>query len=297
MFRKKKAVGSVTVFDDEPDNFDDLGLSSAASSRQPANGDQPLGQMTAQQLEDLALRSATAGKDATARALQMATEAREIGVNTATAMKKQTEQLEKMGDDIEVVHDYLDKSERIIDKMSKPKLVRMFQRKKGTGKGLDKVKASRKDHDERDELRKKGLETLDLDSFDGGSKGHLSLQDLQRDELLSPVGADGPSASADGKRRIWKGRRGKGATIDVPLDAKNVREDYSGYSEGVADVMRKQDDDLDLISDALKDMKELAGAMNNELDYQDRLISEVQDFTVETSVRTKENARKIHKIK
>eukprot|EP00177_Eucheuma_denticulatum_P001425 GFKZ01002572.1.p1 GENE.GFKZ01002572.1~~GFKZ01002572.1.p1 ORF type:complete len:297 (+),score=64.33 GFKZ01002572.1:193-1083(+) len=296
MFRKKKALGSVTVFEDEPDNFDDLGLSSGRSTQNPATSDQPLDQMTSQQLEDLALSSANAGKDATARALQMATEAREIGVNTASAMKKQTEQLEKMGDDIEVVHDYLDKSERIIDKMSKPKLVRMFQRKKGTGKGLDKVKASRKDQDERDELRKKGLETLDLESFDGGSKGHISLQDLERDELLETGGSEDPAASSDGKRRIWKGRRGKGGG-DVRVDAKNVREDYSGYSAGVADVMRKQDDDLDLISDALKDMRELAGAMNNELEYQDRLISEVQDFTVETSVRTKENARKIHKIK
>lgn len=184
----------------------------------------------------------------------------------------------------------------IIDKMSKPKLVRMFQRKKATGKGLDKVKASRKDQDEREELRKKGIETLDLESFDGGSKGHISLQDLERQDLLEDGGGDNPSASVDGKRRIWKGRKGKGGG-DVRVNAKNVREDYSGYSQGVAEVMRKQDDDLDLISDALKDMKDLAGAMNNELEYQDRLISEVQDFTIETSVRTKENARRIQKIK
>lgn len=111
MFRKKKNLGTVTVFDDEPDNFNDLGLSTA-SAPNAVQKDQPFDQMSTQQLEALALGSAQAGKEATSRALRTAQEAREIGVNTAGAMKKQTEQLEKMSEDIEVVHDYLDKSER-----------------------------------------------------------------------------------------------------------------------------------------------------------------------------------------
>lgn len=177
----------------------------------------------------------------------------------------------------------------LIDKMTKPKLVRMFQKKKGTGKGLDKVKGSRKEQEERDELRKKGLGAVDLADMDGGSKGNISMEELERNQLL-----DGASEEVTQARR---GRWGRKKEVVETKDPKAVREDYSQYSAGVADVMRKQDDDLDQISDALADMRALAGGMNNELDYQDKLINEVQNFSVETSVRTKENARKINKIK
>lgn len=111
MFRKKKNVGVVTIMDEEQEEFDDLGLSEAAAAQE--RDPEALDQMSAQQLEALALTSANAGKDSTTRALRMANEAREIGVNTAATMHKQTQQLEKMSEDIEVVHDYLDKSERM----------------------------------------------------------------------------------------------------------------------------------------------------------------------------------------
>lgn len=115
MFRKKKNVGSVTVFEEEesphaPEEFDDLGL----NDLKHRESQQDLNQLTGRELEALALGTANAGKESTARALRMANEAREIGVNTASTMKQQTEQLEKMSEDIEVVHDYLDKSERML---------------------------------------------------------------------------------------------------------------------------------------------------------------------------------------
>lgn len=114
MFRKKKNLGTVTVFDDEPDNFNDLGLSTSSVPAAQRQQGRSLDQMTTQQLEAVALGSAQEGKEATTRALRMANEAREVGVNTAGTMKKQTEQLENMSEDIEVVHDYLDKSERTL---------------------------------------------------------------------------------------------------------------------------------------------------------------------------------------
>lgn len=178
----------------------------------------------------------------------------------------------------------------IIDKMSKPKLVRMFQKKKAGGKGLDKVKTSRRDLEAREEMRKKGVDALDIDNMTG-SQGKLTMDELNRDELLE--GATPKNESSSG----WRSRKSRKPKESVPTDSRSIHEDYSQYSEGVAEVMRKQDDDLDQISDALSDMRTLAGAMNNELDYQDKLITEVQDFTVETSVRTKENARRINRIK
>jgi ABC-type transporter Mla subunit MlaD len=52
--------------------------------------------------------------------------------------------------------------------------------------------------------------------------------------------------------------------------------------------MRKQDQDLDQISGVLTDLKTLADGMNAELTYQDKFITAIQDFTDETSRRTKD---------
>lgn len=287
MFRKKKNMGSVTVFEDDdppprPDEFADLGL-------QPHADNTDIDRMTAQQLETLALSTANQGKESTSRALRLAVEAREVGVSTAEKMQSQTTQLEKMSDDIEVVHDYLDKSERLIDKMSKPKIVRMFQRKKPVGKGLEKVKASKKETEARVEMREKGVSALDVATMRGG-EGVISMDALEndREQLL-----DGETVT-DVRRGL--GRRKK-KEPERNLDPRQIREDYSQYSQPVADVMKKQDDDLDQIADALADMRSLAGAMNSELQYQETLIEEVQGFTAETSRRTKENAKKINRIK
>lgn len=175
--------------------------------------------------------------------------------------------------------------------MTKPKLARMFQRKKMTGKGLDKVKVSRKEQEAREGIRQKGLESIDVAGMKD-SNGQLTMDDLEgddRDKLF-----DGETITATSSRRGWKGKKNKEV---VTVETRQIKEDYSQYSDGVASVMTKQDDDLDQISDALKDMQSLAGAMNSELDYQDKLINEVQDFTAETSRRTKDNARRINKIK
>lgn len=113
MFRKKKNLGTVTVFEQDTikDDFDDLGLNDVKRNN---STDHDLNQMTASQLEALSLGTAQNGREGTQRALRMALEAREIGASTANTMHKQTEQLEKMSEDIEVVHNYLDKSDRML---------------------------------------------------------------------------------------------------------------------------------------------------------------------------------------
>lgn len=298
MFRKKKQVGSVTVYDDDgppahsrdmvegsaEDDFADLGLSSSRAARNVDDlTEADMNNMTAAELEELALASAREGKDGTQRALNLALETRQIGVNTAQTLKAQTEQLEHMGEDIEIVHNYLDKSEKIIDKMSKPKIVRMFRGKKGGGKGLDKVRGNKKDMAEREELRGKGLHGMDLDGMAGGDDDDDDGEG-DREELFEVQ---------DHK----KSKKGKSKGPKSPRSAREVHEDYSQYSSGVASAMREQDEDLDQISDALADMKALADGMNNELNYQEKLIAEVQDFTEETSTRTKDHARRVNNIR
>eukprot|EP00173_Palmaria_palmata_P004918 Plantae.Rhodophyta-Palmaria_palmata.ctg7718.p1 GENE.Plantae.Rhodophyta-Palmaria_palmata.ctg7718~~Plantae.Rhodophyta-Palmaria_palmata.ctg7718.p1 ORF type:complete len:202 (+),score=69.64 Plantae.Rhodophyta-Palmaria_palmata.ctg7718:52-606(+) len=184
-----------------------------------------------------------------------------------------------MGENIEEVHDYLDKSEKIIDKMSKPKIVRMFTREKKKGKGLDKLKAGKMELAERQKLKASGLGAVELGD-DGGS----GSEDGNREELLTVTDAK------NGKKR--KGKKGSSDS-----GSRAVQEDYSQYTSGVASAMRAQDDDLDQISDALGDLKALADGMNSELGYQSKLIDEVQTYTEETSIRTKKHAQRVKTIK
>jgi hypothetical protein len=293
MWKKKQATGAVTVFEDELDGdagggnkYSDLGL--GAGRPRGYGEDEDLMQLSAAELEALALSSAQAGTEGTARALAMALETREIGVTTAQTMRQQTEQLERLGDEIEVVHDYLDKSDRVINKMSKPKIVRMFQLPKKDGKGLDKMKGSRKDQAERDALKARGLGVVDIDGMSSdrpGAAARSAADDDPRDELFEVQ---------DVRKN---GKRSKASSSSAAESSRSLADDYSQYSTGVATAMRKQDQDLDQISGALADMKTLADGMNAELTYQDKLITEIQDFTDETSRRTKDNARRVKQIK
>lgn len=111
MFRKRpKVLGSVTIFEDDNidavDRFNDLVLDNDGGT-----GDH-IDNMTSQQISELAIANAQTGKEGTKRALQIVTETCEIGDNTAETLHGQTAQLERLGDEFEVVNDYLDKSER-----------------------------------------------------------------------------------------------------------------------------------------------------------------------------------------
>ena len=291
MFRKKKTIGAITVLDDDEEFVPDAaGIEKARNVRQEPESTQ---EMTTEQLQSVLLGTAQSGKDATRRALEMATEAREIGVATAEQMQQQTQQLEKMSEDIEEVHEYLDRSEHLIGKMTKPKLVRMFQRKKAGGKGLDKVKVGRKDLEAREEKKDKGIENVDVRRMKKNS-AEVSMEQLDRDRDELFEGASAP-ATSNGRLRGLLARKKKEPA--APIDSRNIRENYDQYAEPVAQILRQQDDDLDHISAALKDMKELAGAMDHELEYQHELIGEAKTFVAETSRRTKENAKKVAKIK
>lgn len=107
-FKKRKVLGTVTIFEEDDiaaeDKFNDLGIDAEKADR--------LDIMTTTQLKDLALANARAGKEATARTLKVANEANQIGLETAEKLHLQTENLEKLGDDFVVVHEYLNKTER-----------------------------------------------------------------------------------------------------------------------------------------------------------------------------------------
>lgn len=290
MFRRNKKNVGVTVLEEDGDtgggpdanrealfagaNVAGASSRSPLSAREHVQGVKQLAQrLTVKQLEAQALREARVGKESTARALRLATEARETGVQTAAQLSAQTKQLEKMGDDIEVVHDYLDKSERTINKMTKPKIVRMFQYRKKDGKGLNKVKASKKERNARDELREAGVNALDVDRMQAGEGAITRVSNDTEEEK---------KRSLFGKNKS-EGRKG----------VREIENDYSQYTSEVAKVHREQDKDLDQISDLLTDMQALGNAMHSEIQLQDTLLEEGKNFTEETRKRTQANAKKL----
>lgn len=266
--------------------------------------DEQIDNMSADQLQQVIEGSAQAGKESTARALKIAVETREIGVSTAETMQQQTAQLERMQDDLEVVHDHLDKAEGTIEKLTTNKLVRMLKFNKGKGRTADKKKISRKEEEEREELRAKGLESIDIREMQRrNNEGTMTMEELQRNELLggtstskAPVAQsdDQPSESKN-RLRLFGGR--KKSDGEKRVATRDIKEDYSEYSDNVASVLRQQDDDLDKISDVVGDLNRMAVAMNTELDYQSKLIDDVKETAAETSRRTKDNSRRINKIK
>ncbi|OSX72533.1 hypothetical protein BU14_0427s0023 [Porphyra umbilicalis] len=304
MFKKKNKGGGVTMLDEPAggssaaaappaDSFDDLlddapaaGRGrAAAATREPTAAE--MDQMSVAELEEMALAQAAAGNEGTKRSLALALEARTIGVTTAATLKDQTKQLEGMTADIERVHDCLDKSEKVIDKMTKPVYVRMFTRSKRAGKGLDKQKKlGRKEAKERAAMREGGVDSLDLDGL------------RERDAAARGEGGRGPDEEDDDRaelldEQLVASKKGKAARAVGGAAGVGGKEEYAGYSTGVATALRKQDEDLDAISGALADMKGLASAMNSELTYQEGLVSTVNEYTLETSRRTKANAAKV----
>lgn len=172
----------------------------------------------------------------------------------------------------------------VIDKMRKPLILRLFQLKKKAGRCLDEVRTN--DRKEREELRRNGVESMSVNAV-------ATAKFESMDDLASDDGDSGKEEKSNKRNWIKKKKKNNG---EGNGGTRAVTEDYSEYSDGIGDVLRQQDDDLDLIGDVLSDMKNMAHAMNNELDCQSTLITEVQNFTEVTSERTKANARKIEKI-
>lgn len=108
MFWKKKALGSVTIFDEHDkeaaDKFLDLGSAGLDSN-------DVLGHLSSAQVRHLAVQSALAGKESTQRALKIVQDVKVVGIDTADTLHMQTIQLENIEYDCDVVKSYVDESE------------------------------------------------------------------------------------------------------------------------------------------------------------------------------------------
>lgn len=78
---------------------------------------------------------------------------------------------------------------------------------------------------------------------------------------------------------------------------KKGESDNSGLPTTVAQVVDQQDENLDELADVLGKLNAVAGAMNSELDIQNKLIDDVQEGTQQTRERTKNQKSRLEKIK
>lgn len=291
MFGRKKYKGSVQIVDDD-EYIDLVGRDDRAELRnEPAGSSDANGvDNTATELRGLQLREAEKGKQETERALRQALEARDLGASTAKQLDSQTEQLEKNSRDLAYTHEKLDEAEAVLYRMKTPKILRAFRRKPKSGKGLKEVKVGRKDTKKRDELRRKGTSSIDIDGFDapGSENDELSSSDRDEDDFREEEEKGGRS-----KRKKLFGRKGEASTVVSP---QLINKDYSEYDEPVRQVLRDQDKNLDLISQVIKDTNQLAQAMGHEIDLQAGLIDQVQDEVHSTRERTKTLAQNIKEM-
>mmetsp|Transcript_11139 Transcript_11139/g.34130 ORF Transcript_11139/g.34130 Transcript_11139/m.34130 type:complete len:264 (+) Transcript_11139:160-951(+) len=215
-------------------------------------------------LTEIARRTATESTQRTERMLKVTTEARDTGIETARELERQTKQLEKIDDDIEEVHDIIDRGEKTVNKMTR----RWF-----SGSSRAKNKVNKKDANRITELKGDGIESLDLPSDDEGKTN-------DRDQLfMDKNGIQG--GKNGGKHRAPRPKRaGPDAALHEELDQAEDQ----------------QDEHLDQMSIMLKEMKGLAGAMDKELQYQTHLVDKVQTGTREVSGRIQSNNQKLKKF-
>jgi hypothetical protein len=274
----RKQVGTVTFLDDLPE--DALGLQTSQRARD-AKDDGNLAQMTSTELEALALTEAMSGQQSTSRALAVAIETRAVGLNTARELQQQTEQLERLTVGIGEVSNTLDKSDFIIDKMSRGKLSRMVRKKKSDGKKPPTARAERRHLAEREALKTHGLSSVDLNGI-GGDHEEASPN---RELLLA--GNDVRKS-----HMVEKSRK-----VQTQQSARSTQEDYSHYSSGVAHAIQQQDSELDAISVVLNDLRSVAGAMGGELQYHNVLITNAVDDVGPAIPRIADQNNRIKRIR
>jgi len=166
---------------------------------------------------------------------------------------------------------------RQVRKLTTNKLQRIFSYGNKKGKGLDKQKPSKKTRIERDRLQEQGVERLNID--DEG-KLNLTEEEIRRRRKRDKVMRKNSNNNNNMR----------------PKGTRHIKNDHSGYSKEVREILEEQDDDLDNIGDLLAETNAMANAMNNEIMLQDELINDTRAYTEESNRRINENRRKLDKL-
>ncbi|GJD07836.1 hypothetical protein Gasu2_21680 [Galdieria sulphuraria] len=265
------------------------------------------------------------GTESAKRARKIAEEARSIGIFTAEELGKQTEQLETVQDDVEAIHSNLGDAEYIIHEIEDGflgeflpfrKPVKSYKRtatrvesrtieetKKGiSGLDIDGMKTGKTDKNstravvKNQERRKK--EEEEKEEGESIFKNPLKYLWTWWNRTDSNIAGDEISSVQSSERRTQLEERPQQFTIDKKHSQTCLTENTSHESlaPSVDKHIRKQDEELDKIGLALKDMKEIALRMNEELSYQEQIIDNLQVNMEDADYRLHSDLRRVKRI-
>lgn len=167
----------------------------------------------------------------------------------------------------------------------------MFQRRKGRN-GLDTTPVSKKELKKQEEMRRNGVQSLAMERDESTIVSIREATVVTMDDVLE--------SSPGGNRKGNNYNKSKNRHVSSPAAVYDDLEEescmYGEYDDDVADVLRDQDNDLEDLSQTLMGMKDVAVAMNHELDHQRHLINQVQNYTQQTKIKTAKNTKAIKEI-
>eukprot|EP00871_Galdieria_phlegrea_P001881 jgi/Galph1/2694/GphlegSOOS_G1337.1 len=264
-----------------------------------------------------ALAVAKDGTESARRARKMAEEARLIGTTTAEELGNQTKQLEGIQDDVEGIHYNLGDAEHIIHEIEGGFWgdVLPFRKPSKLYSRAGAPVASREP-----EQANKGVFGVDLGGMKNGKtnkntpwsvvKNQEERKRRDSDERTKTVSSKNPfkyiwqwwSREDNGKNENNSSNLSKNTSCSVQSqDNKNSVKDLNRLNlllgNGNIDKhLRKQDEELDRISSALKDMKDIALRMNEEMRYQEQIIDNLTVNVEDAGFRLRGDLRRVKRI-
>lgn len=186
------------------------------------------------------------GTAATSNAIATAIEAKHIGVITVQSLEEQTNQLEKVVEDFEVIHSTLDRAENTIEKLTKWKLRRKLEKpfsrfskytqKDGTGEVTSSEKKngkSRKDRVDTDDSVRENEALQRVDSYSEYSsevvRDQLKVQDGHLNELSKELWelkdiANGIGVQIDKEAQVLARIDAAGTTERIGRNTRRLRQ-------------------------------------------------------------------------
>ncbi|GJQ14389.1 hypothetical protein GpartN1_g6180.t1 [Galdieria partita] len=260
------------------------------------------------------LQIAKQGTESAKRARKMAEEARLIGILTAEDLGKQTEQLETIQDDVEAVHSNLEDAEHIIHDMEGGFFGELVPFRKPV-KTYKRTSAPVENRTV--EEAKKGISGIDIDGLKAGKTDTNStwtvIKNQERRKKQEEEKKERETSFKNPLKYLWNWWSGNDSILEkkvqdrertqqCSIDEGHLQTDLceksilESLSPSVDKYIRKQDMELDRIGSALKDMKEIAFRMNEELSYQEHMIENLQVNVEDAGYRLHGDLRRVKRI-
>jgi len=220
-----------------------------------------------------AIKVAEETSASTKRSKALVQQTRQVGIETNTKLSQQTQQLEKMQDDLIETNATLDKTDVLINKLENPFTHKFMP-------GPRKKKEDRMESAKARDGRIQDLDKVEAEQNAEGQPGNVY------EILVSP-----DSKSRTKKEQLLSPRD------KAKLD--RMRRETAGMSETELRLYKlrmEQDEDIKEIGSTVGELKSLASNMNKQLTYQNEMIDNVQKDVTTVDRRLHTNNKRIKEL-